>query len=293
MNLTEAGFLTTDKSIEPKPYKPRPFRKFELMSEAEMRADAGGYLVLDTENYLNYFLIAFKNIASGKYFFMKPPFDPHFLSWIMHSYTTIGFNTIKYDLPLIWLSYHNQDLATLKTASNDLINGMWPPDFEKEYNMQVYPTSHVDLIEVCPLRGSLKLYGARLHGPRIQDVPFNPYGQITEEEKLIVDNYCINDLDETEILLNNLKEQLALRADLSAQYHQNLMSKSDAQIAEAVIISEYKRKTGSYPRKPKIDEIENSFYFEPPANMFFQTDYMKGILQIISNTKFSLDGNGR
>ena len=186
MNLTEQGFLTTDKAIELKPYTPRPFRPFELMTETEMRSQAGGYLILDTENFLNFFLIAFKNIDTSKYFFLKPPFDPHFLSWIMHSYTTIGFNTIKYDLPLIWLSYHDQDLVKLKQASNDLIGGMWPPDFAEQYNLKIYQTPHIDLIEVCPLRGSLKLYGARLHAPRIQDVPFDHYGNLTEEEKVIV-----------------------------------------------------------------------------------------------------------
>ena len=293
MNLDQDGFLTTDKAVALKPYKARPFRPYETMSEEEIRSQAGGYLVVDTENYANYFLIAFKNITTNKYFFLESPFNPHLLSWIMHSYTTIGFNTIKYDLSLIWLSYYDQDLAKLKTASNELINGIWERDFTEKYKIQIFGTSHVDLINVCPLRGSLKLYSGRLHGQRIQDVPFDPYGSITEEEKLIVKNYCVNDLDSTELLLNNLSEQLSLRQDLSNQYRQNLMSKSDAQIAEAVITSEIKRLTGSYPKKPKIEDIQTHFYFKPPANLFFQTDYLKGILHNVCNTKFSLDGNGR
>lgn len=293
MNLTEEGFLTTDKQIELKPYKSRPFRPFKLMSETEMADGKGGFLIVDTENYLNFFLIAFKNIDTQKCYFLKPPFNPRELSWIMHNYTTIGFNSIKYDLPLIWFSYYNQDLVSLKNASNELISGVWPPEFAKQHNIKIFDTPHSDIIEVCPLRGSLKLYGARLHSPRIQDVPFNPYGNLTEEEKVIVENYCVNDLDETERLLNNLKEQLSLRQDLSAQYRQNLMSKSDAQIAETIISSELKRHTGSWPRKPKVDEMQSSFYFKPPSNMFFQTDYMKGIFKNVCNTKFSLDKNGR
>jgi hypothetical protein len=261
------------------------------MTEAEVYATQDGYFTVDTENYANYFLIAFKNLQNNKYFLFEPPFKSWLLSWLLHENTTIGFNSIKYDLPLIWLSYHNQDLATLKEASNRLIGGMFPAEFKKEYNIDLPATKHIDLIEVCPLRGSLKLYGARLHAARIQDMPFNPYGDITPEQVEIVRNYCINDLDITELLLNNLKEQLLLREELTQEYNQNLMSKSDAQIAEAVISSELKKLTGWWPKKPKIDQLY--FKFQVPSNMFFQTPYMQVILNTIANTDFSLDEWGR
>lgn len=286
------GFLTLDKQVELKPYIARPFKTYELMTEDELRQGAGGYLIVDTENYLNYFLIAFKNIDTKKYFLLEPPFDSRLLSWILHSYTTISFNGLKYDIPLMWFSYYNQDLIALKQASNQLISGVYLKEFESQHNIQIFGTSHVDLIEVCPLRGSLKLYGARLHAKRIQDVPFNPYEAISSEEINIVRDYCINDLDTTHLLLNNLSEQLNLRSKLSVEYKQNLMSKSDAQIAEAVISSELKRLTGTWPKKPKIDD-EVSFYFQVPSNMRFQTPYMQGILEQIKNTRFSLDAAGR
>ena len=55
MNTTE-GFLSLDKTVELKPYVERPFKTYELMTEDELRDGAGGYLIVDTENYLNYFL---------------------------------------------------------------------------------------------------------------------------------------------------------------------------------------------------------------------------------------------
>src|SRR6202453_4134041 len=286
------GFLTLDKAVQLKPYKARAFKKYEIMTPDEIIAGAGGYLIVDTENYLNYFLIAFKDIKTKKRIIFEPPFDPRALSWLLHSYTTIGFNSIKYDLPLIWLSYGMQDLELLKEASNDLINGMWKDQFESKWNSKIYPTKHVDLIEVAPLRGSLKLYAARLHAARIQDVPFNPYGELTLEQIEIVKDYCINsDLDATELLLDNLKEQLQLRQQLSVEYKQDLMSKSDAQIAEAVISSELKRITGAWPKKPQIDEL--FFNFQVPKNMFFQTEHLQYLLQSIEKTKFSIDEFGR
>lgn len=291
MNLNQEGFITFEKRVELKPYTARPFKNYQVMTQDELLAGAGGFLIVDTENYLNYFLIAFENVATGKVFYLEPPFDPRLLSWIMHSYTTIGFNTIKYDLPLIWLSYQMQDLAKLKQASNDLISGMFYKEFEIEWQSKVFPTSHIDLIEVCPLRGSLKLYGARLHAKRIQEMPLNPYENLTEEQKIFVRDYCINDLDLTKLCLLNLKEQLALREQLSIEYKQNLMSKSDAQIAEAVISSELKNISGQWPKKPKIDQA--FFHFQVPHNMYFQTEYMNDILQKVTKTKFSLDMNGR
>ena len=290
--MTADGFITLEKTVTLKPYVARPLKSYSIMTIEELQRDAGGYLIVDTENYLNYFLIAFKNIKTGKYFLLEPPFDSRLLSWIMHSYTTISFNGIKYDIPLIWFSYYNQDLIALKQASNQLISGIYLKEFESQHNIQIFGTSHVDLIEVAPLRGSLKLYGARLHAKRIQDVPFDPYGNLTPEQVAIVRDYCINDLDTTELLLRNLSEQLALRQQLTIEYKQNLMSKSDAQIAEAVISSELKRLTGIWPKKPKIDDT-TSFYFQVPPNMFFQTDYMKSILEKIKNVRFSLDAAGR
>lgn len=292
MNLDENGFITTAKRVQLKPYIPRPFKNYQLMTHDELIAGAGGYLVFDSECYKNYFLIAFKNVLTGKIFYLETPFDPRLLSWIMHSYTTIGFNSIKYDLPLLWLSYQIQNLEKLKEASNDLINGLYFREFAAKYQSKVFPTPHIDLIEVCPLRGSLKLYGARLHAPRIQEMPLNPYDNLTEEEKLFVRDYCINDLDLTELALVNLKEQLALRELLSMEYKQNVMSKSDAQIAETVISSELQKISGQWPKKPKIND-QLYFNFQVPKNMFFQTPYMQGILEKVAKTKFSLDENGR
>ena len=70
------------------------------------------------------------------------------------------------------------------------------------------------------------------------------------------------------------------------------MSKSDAQIAEAVISSELKRLSGVWPKKPQIDD-QTSFYFKTPHNLFFQTSYMQQVLEKIQNVKFRLDASGR
>lgn len=284
--------ISADKSVKLLPYRPRKPIPFTTMSDEEITAGAGGILIFDSECFKNYFLIAFKDTKTKKIILFIPPFNQFKLSWIMHNYTCVGFNSLKYDLPLLWLSYKTQDTKTLKEASNALINGMWYKELQKEFDFTIHPTAHIDLIEVAPLRGSLKLYGARLHAKRIQDVPWGGNNSLEDWQIPVTQDYCINDLDTTELLFDNLTEQLKLRTDLSREYRQDLMSKSDAQIAEAVIGSELMRLKGKYPSKPKI-ESEAIHKFNVPENMFFQTEYMQEILKTIAAADFGINENGR
>lgn len=291
MGLNSEGLIEINhhNKVALKPYKPRPFKPVEFLSDQDLLNGVGGTLIVDVENYINYFLIGFKCIKTSKYLSLEFPFNERQLSWIMHNYTTIGFNSIKYDLPMIWYAYINPDLHAFKELSDALIlENLWPQAAAKEFNFQIFPTPHIDLIEVCPLRGSLKLYGARLHSPRIQDLPYISKALSEEEKIIIVKNYNFNDLDCTELAFKNLSEQLQLRYNLSLEYRTNVMSKSDAQIAESVIGYELKKITGQWPKKPDIHNQQSSFKFQIPSNLFFQTDYMKGILNKISEIQFSL-----
>lgn len=281
-------FLTLDKTPVLRPYTPRALIPYELMTDAEITNGAGGTLIVDSECYSNYFLIAFRDHKTKKVIKFElggtnsEYFNPLKLSWIMHSYRTIGFNTLKYDLPLIWLAYVQQDTLLLKRASDEIIiNNARPKDIEQAHNFKIHKTNTIDLIEVCPLKGSLKLYGARLHSKRIQDLPFDPHEPLEDWQFPIVADYCINsDLPATELLFDNLTEQLQLRTDLSLQYQQDLMSKSDAQIAEAVIGSELKKLSGKWPQRPKI--VDKAYYFTVPPWMKFATPQLQDVLQRIA-----------
>jgi len=294
-NFDDIGRLTlNDSCVKLKPYLARDFIQYELMTDNEILMHKGfnNILVVDTESYENYFLIAFKHLETGKIILFENGENPLKLSWIMHNYQTIGFNSIKYDLPIIWYAYRYCCVFTIKKLSNDLIfNSLFPVEATKKYNFQIYKTNHIDLIEVCPLKGSLKLYGARLHAPRIQDLPFVHDKILSQSEIDVVRDYCINDLNTTELLYNNLSEQIQLREQLSIQYRQDLMSKSDAQIAEAIISSEIKQISDKWPSKPKIESKTYSYYV--PNYIQFQTPELKKVLQIVAAAKFSTDDSGR
>ena len=294
MTLDENGKIIFENKVLLKPYVNRAPIQYEIMTDAEITLWQGDVLVVDTESYKNYFLIAFKHLRTGKIIIFEnsTEHDIHKLSWIMHSYQTIGFNSIKYDLPMIWMYYVTRNSAMLKELSNALIfQNLFPQQAQKDFNFNIHKTNHIDLIEVCPLKGSLKLYGARLHAQRIQDLPFEHDSILSSEQITIVRDYCINDLNLTELLYNNLSEPLQLRVALSQQYQQDLMSKSDAQIAEAIISSEIKHITGNWPKKPTIET--KLYNYKVPSYINFQSLQLQKILSIVTNAKFSTDSVGR
>lgn len=289
--MTEGFIPNHPKSVALKPYIPRPIKPVQYITDQELQANVGQTLFLDIENYKNYFLIAFK--GWGKYHILEAPFNPQKLSWILHSYRTIGFNSLKYDLPIIWYSYVTQDHRDLCQLSDALIlEGLWYQQAQTDFKFKIYPTQHLDLIEVAPLRGSLKLYGARLHAPRIQDLPFPVHEPLTEEQKPIVRNYCFNDLDTTELLFDFMKERIELRQAMSAEYGLDLNSKSDAQIAEAVLIKEITAINGVRPKRPDI-AVGTRFNYSPPEYLKFQTPVLQRLLETVKGVTFVIGPTGK
>ena len=292
MQLTSNNLLTTSKRVELLTYKPRPFIEYQEMTDADI-FNGSGDIVFDSECFPNFYLCAFRSIQTGKVIRLIPPFDPRKLSFILHRYRCIGFNSLKYDLPLLWAAYQRQDLYWLKEVSNRLVGGTWYQEICKEYGIRIFETETVDLIEVCPLRGSLKLYGARLHTQRIQELPYHHMKELTNYEKEVVADYCINsDLPATAVLFSELKEQLDLRQSLSQEYKINVMSKSDAQIAESVIGTELKRLTGKWPKKPNID-TQYKFFYQCPQFIQFKTKPLNDLLTELLQFKYSVSDTGR
>lgn len=295
--LDSNGLITFDKTIELLPYKPRPFNERQLMTDAEILANAGGTLFIDVELYENYFLLGCKLHTANKFIQLEADeeksFNPQFLSWILHNYRTVGFNSFNYDLLIIWLAYRNQDVSILKEASNDIIlNGMRDWQLKKNYNFKTYPINHIDLIEVAPLKGSLKLYMARLHCPRIQELPYPDTKWLTEEEKENVKQYNCNDLDGTETLFDFMKERLDLRIAMSNEYHENLMSKSDAQIAETVLKREVAKINGKEPKRAEV-EAGTIYRYSVPNYIQYQSSQLQNMLDKIKTAKFVVNEWGK
>ena len=254
-------------------------------------------IVLDTEIYSNFFLISFKQLETGniRHFEMYEghPLDKVGVATIMRNYTTISFNGLNFDLPIIQAAlegFDNQRLKNLCDAIIKVKGGSWKVCRD---NQIIVPGNwnHIDLFEVAPGRASLKIYGGRMHAPKMQDLPIEPAAEISPEQREIIKSYCENDLATTELLYNTLKPQIALRESMSDQYGIDLRSKSDAQIAETVIKSELHKITKKTYVKPKLKDGATFKYRDPKIVTFGNPD-LQQVFERILNHDFEVAGNG-
>lgn len=296
MKLDEDGRIVIGKGVILKPYKSRPILPRVYMTENELRAAAGGDIVLDCEAFPNYYMAGFKHVQSGKYIKLDGNFDPFFLSWIIFSFRSVGFNSLPYDLPMLWASYVNRDPSFLKHVSNELIlSGKRANEVAKQFGFEIYKLQlrqHVDLFNVCPLKGSLKLYGARLHSKRIQDLPFPDDESLEDWQIPIAQEYNCNDLDVTEQIFKFCKERLELREAISIEYDEDLMSKSDAQMAEVVIPKEVAKLNKRWIKRPEI-EAGTIYKYSCPQYLQFATKPLQDLLAKVKRAEFIVQDSGK
>lgn len=295
MQLNSDGLIELTKTAKLLPYRPRNFIEREYLTDAEIVNSTKYPAFFDIELYQNYFLCSFK--IKNKFVCLEcgenRSFNPRMLSWIMYNYNTVGFNSIKYDLLILWLAYSRQDVLNLKDASNDIIlNNMREYELKKQYNFFTFKTNHIDLIEVAPLKGSLKLYMARLHAARIQELPFPDDINLTEDQIEIVRQYNFNDLDGTELLFNFMKERIELRNSLGQEYQEDLRSRSDAQIAEVILSKEIAKLNGKASKRQEI-EPGTVFKYQIPSYIKYQSKELNNMLARINKAKFIVGLTGK
>lgn len=274
------------------------FRQVEFMSDEELRSiPTGSVFVFDVETYVNFFYVAFKCLKNNKYvaFEQSADFslDKEKFRFMMFNFCIVSFNGTNYDVPMIELALKGATCEELKDASDFIIKGDNKYfNFEKQYKLKIGKYNHIDLFDVAPLDGSLKLYAARIHCETMQDLPFDPEHVLKKEEAPIVRNYCCVDLDKTQLLLEFLAPEVQLRYEMSDKYKIDLRSKSDAQIAEAVICSELQKITGRYPQKPYVPD-GLSLKYNVPSFLSFESPVLQKALNDIANAEFKLGGNGK
>jgi len=257
----------------------------------------GRTLSIDVELYPNYFLFGFMDMETDEFGYLEispdSQLDPLYIGAILGNNKTVGFNSIKYDIPILWLAYSEPFCDILKRASDRLIFDDYRIDqLRQEFGFTMPNVDHIDLIEVCPLKGSLKTYAARLHTPHLQDLPFHPNKTLNREEALVVRNYNFKDLANNKLIWSELREPIKLREQLSSVYNTDLRSRSDAQIAESVIAKELQNISRKRPKPPRLEE-GYSFNYKAPSFISFQTEQMKKVLNTIETAKVHLGKNGR
>ena len=199
-------------------------------------------LALDTECFPNFHLICIDNKewhTSDKY----TKEQRKEIRNTMRASTTYGFNSLHYDMPIIHAAIQGRSVKSLYAISKDIIENGSPHWITyREHNIEPFKGfDHFDIKEPSPaVMISLKMYGARMHMKQLQDLPYDPHTKLTDDQKQEVIDYCFNDIATTKALYQAIRGRAKLRNQLSEKYDQDLRSKSDAQIAEAIIKSEVK-----------------------------------------------------
>lgn len=153
------------------------------------------------------------------------------------SYTWVSFNGIRFDNPLVQMAMYGYKPTEIKDMANRIImQNLMPWDIFRGLRIEPIEYDHIDLMEVAPgVRISLKLYAGRMHYPTLVDLPFPHDKDLRPSERDMLEEYCLNDLGVTERLLADLEQQITLREQLSEEHGMDLRSKSDAQVAEAIL----------------------------------------------------------
>lgn len=281
-----------------------PAKSYEFLNASDLSGQEHVF-VYDVESYANYFCVGFKETITGKvivfedseyglFINLEPVTQEDYcrwLSWMLFRYTVVGFNSRSYDLPICMVAVKGVRAPVLCDITEDIIKNDMPLyEVERKYSGKMPTINHIDLIEVAPLMGSLKLYAARLHCERVQDLPYPPLSTLNWQQMQEVRDYNINDLDNTLLLWEYLKPQIDLRVELGKVYSVDLRSRSDAQIAETVIAAEL-AKLGITAKAANWLEGEQ-FYYKVPDFVRFKTPQFEKVLDVVRTTPFVIGASG-
>lgn len=254
-------------------------------------------VVFDLEVSPNYFLAGFKKLDDGKLLQIEVRGRDKGLSKeqrkslrnVMKKYTLVGFNSLRYDMPMILKALEGDTCGNLFAMSHTVVSenlASWQTFNRFAIETDPAQFDHIDISEPSPaVFVSLKAYGSRMHSKRLQDLPY-PYDKVlTSSEMDEVKRYNENDLDTTIDLYEAIKDRIDLRVEMSKEYVSDLRSKSDAQIAEAVIISELKKSgvTASRMQIPKLVK------YTAPSCVGFETLKLQGLLNRIQTEAFKIN----
>ena len=239
------------------------------------------------------FLVCVSIVELGKRaaFWWHRPGDMAKLSKLLsnEAFTWVGFNSWKFDLPIVSYAMAGANPAQLKDLSARLIDdNMMPWDAEALFGFEMLKVDHIDVFNVAPgVEISLKRYMGRMGYPSLIDMPFHHTKDLEPNEHSLVEKYCFNDVGGTAWLLKKLKTELDLRVDMSAEYGLDLRSKSDAQMAEAIIKKRLELKSFGKKNPPPFVS------YSAPDFIHTDSPIILDLIEKLEATSFTVNpGNG-
>ena len=258
--------------------------------------DYSKLITCDTEVYPNYLLIFFKRVIDGKTLYFEKFNDSDLaidnIKYILDNHTIVTFNGNKFDQLIVEAAVKGFTNATIyKICCMAIEDNMQPWQIRKQIGFRKMDIDHIDIIEVVPLKASLKIYAGRLHCKELMDLPVPAGSIITKEQLPGIRYYCELDCDDTELIFRKLEGEINLRCEMSEVYGIDLRSKSDAQIAETVIKKSLEEDHNIKSKRPKIPE-GTTYNYKPPDNLVFETKVMQDVFRQYCERPFTVGKSG-
>jgi len=154
---------------------------------------------------------------------------------LMFSHTSFGFNSINYDMPMLYYALNGANTSELYALSYRIIHERlpsWQTYRILNLNADFLPFDHFDVQEPSPaVMISLKNYGTRVGSKKLWDFFVDPLKPLDRADVEKMREYCENDLNVTIDLYRAIEGEIELRKHMSVQYRMDLRSKSGAQVA--------------------------------------------------------------
>lgn len=250
----------------------------------------------DTECYPNYWLFGiqlgptvWQAEAAGPGARLSQS-DRDRIVWLLDNVPIWTFNGLGYDQWLIGAAaVSGMSVEQLKTINDKII-----VDRVKPWQLGLprwAPRDHIDIMEVIPGAGGQKYKAGIIHYKTMQDLPYSPDTLLGPRQMAEVKQYNANDLGQLAALAEAVKPQIQLREKLTERYGIDLRSKSDAQVAEAVLKHRCEQALGRRIAKTEPD-WNIRFNYNPPAFLHFESDRLREIIAIAKGAEFRLSASG-
>lgn len=283
---------------------------FDMLSWRELKGAAlrRDLFSMDVESYANYMLVGFRRISDKRVVYFEQielggklvkALDIAGMVWCLENLQFVTFNGNSFDVPWCRVASMGWDCEYMHDLTQILIRNRNNPDFIPTYKvMKMYKApklkcDHIDLIEVAPgTMDSLKIYGGRWHARRLQDLPFHPKSLLSLPQISILRWYWNNDLDLTEGLYFQLTDEIEMRIDLGKRYDLDLRSKSDAQVAEAILGHLAKKDLGVRHLDKPVIRPGMRFKYKAPSFIKYRSKELRTMLAELLEAEFVIRDDG-
>ena len=266
--------------------------------------------VFDIECYPNYFLIHMDRYEDGEQveqtdWELREDLDACFdeatvaaiQDRLILADEIVTFNGEHYDLPMVFHALDQHSIAELKLRNDEIIVGN-----QHFPGSKVLPKScnHVDTMLLLPQRKALKLVGANLHAPTIQDLPYHPDHHLTTKQMDEVRDYCQNDVALTKRVRDHYQAELDIRNNLDDWLRDHNVSPEKISpmrshgclrpaLAERVVGALCGLKLNQRPKTQAPAFVQ----YEAPGWIQFDDPALKQTLDDYQTETLSVKGNGR